>query len=113
MDMCAIMLFQNCKLPFKLKIPIKACHTTAALLRQQSKLFCHHIQLCLSSLHQSDLWRNCHDVILTLYLLCLFDEALMTPYVSCNYSSAPEMLASALTGHCCDHTLHCLHCFSL
>lgn len=38
--------------------------------------------------------------------LPLFDEALMTPRVHCNYSSTPEMFVLVLTDHCCDQILH-------
>ena len=63
------------------------------------------LQLSLAAVG-TRLWRKdmFHSVI---FFLSLFDEALMTPPVCCNYSAALGMFVLVLTGHCCDHIRRC------
>lgn len=91
-------------LSFKLRTPHTTAYTTIQLVQPSVLYFSpllHHFTVLL---RQSQ-WCQIRPIVF--FLLLLFDEALMTFSVSCNYSPAPRMFVLVLTGHCCDHILHC------
>lgn len=93
-------------LSFKLRTPLKAYHS----LHNNPTRTAISPFFSPSSIILQFYWDSHHDVRFVLsffFLLLLFDEALMTLSVSCNYSPAPRMFVLVLTGHCCDHILHC------